>query len=246
MRGYFRYFLYISSAMSDVLIEKKKRPYKLIIFLVIVATAITLHQLGVFDWYRLVEVGEIYAHTWWFPVVVIITKAVMYMFAMPGSSMYWVAGILFEPIYATIIVVIGGVGGSLLAYGFSQRMSAESAQRIQSSRFFSVIRNHSDFLTLSAIRTLPNFPHSIINYGSGMLRVPLPRFIISTIIGFTAKGYLYTAAIHHAATADDLSDVIQLETVLPLIGLTLLFAIGKFFQRKKLPETVTEPDQETR
>lgn len=227
------------------MLEKKKRPYKLLLLGAIIVSGIVLHQMGILDWYRLLDIGEKYAHTWWFPPIVIVVKAVLYMFAMPGSSMYWVAGILFPPLYATIIVVIGGVSGSILAYRFSQNMSKDSANRIQSSRFFSVIRNHSDFLTLSAIRTLPNFPHSVINYGSGILHVPMTRFLLSTIIGFTAKGYLYTAAIHHAATADDLTDVIQLETILPLIVLTLLFVIGKFFQRKKLPEQPIEPEQET-
>lgn len=231
--------------MTEVMLEKKKRPYKLLLLGAIIVSGIVLHQMGILDWYRLLDIGEKYAHTWWFPPLVIVVKAVLYMFAMPGSSMYWVAGILFPPLYATIIVVIGGVSGSILAYRFSQNMSKDSANRIQSSRFFSVIRNHSDFLTLSAIRTLPNFPHSVINYGSGILHVPMTRFLLSTIIGFTAKGYLYTSAIHHAATADDLTDVIQLETILPLIVLTLLFVIGKFFQRKKLPEQPIEPEQET-
>jgi len=237
--------LYIVTVMTEVMLEKKKRPYKLLLLGAIIVSGIVLHQMGILDWYRLLDIGEKYAHTWWFPPIVIVVKAVLYMFAMPGSSMYWVAGILFPPLYATIIVVIGGVSGSILAYRFSQNMSKDSANRIQSSRFFSVIRNHSDFLTLSAIRTLPNFPHSVINYGSGILHVPMTRFLLSTIIGFTAKGYLYTAAIHHAATADDLTDVIQLETILPLIVLTLLFVIGKFFQRKKLPEQPIEPEQET-
>ena len=237
--------MYIVTVMTEVMLEKKKRPYKLLLLGAIIVSGIVLHQMGILDWYRLLDIGEKYAHTWWFPPIVIVVKAVLYMFAMPGSSMYWVAGILFPPLYATIIVVIGGVSGSILAYRFSQNMSKDSANRIQSSRFFSVIRNHSDFLTLSAIRTLPNFPHSVINYGSGILHVPMTRFLLSTIIGFTAKGYLYTAAIHHAATADDLTDVIQLETILPLIVLTLLFVIGKFFQRKKLPEQPIEPEQET-
>jgi len=230
--------------MDDLSGRKTKFPYKLIILGVIIVTGITLHQLGIFDWRRFLEIGEQYAHTWWFPPVIIIIKALLYMFALPGSSMYWVAGLLFEPLYATTIVVTGGVSGAILAYRFSQGMSKDAAERIQSSRFFKVIRNHSDFATLSAIRSLPNFPHSVINYGSGMLGVPMTRFLTSTIIGFTAKGYLYTSAIHHAATADDLSDVIRLQTVLPLIVLTLLFVAGKLLQRK-LPEQSIEQDRET-
>lgn len=218
--------------MKHIPDQKKKFPYKLVLLAIIVVTGITLHQLGIFDWYRFLEVGEKYAHTWWFPPAIIITKALLYMFALPGSSMYWISGLFFTPLLATIIVVIGGVLGAILAYNFAQRLSKESSEKILSSRFFKIIRNHSDFATLSAIRSLPNFPHSVINYGSGILQIPMTRFLVSTLIGFTAKGYLYTSAIHHAATADELSDVIQLQTVLPLIGLTLLFVVGKLFQRK--------------
>jgi uncharacterized membrane protein YdjX (TVP38/TMEM64 family) len=231
--------------MSQVLTNhtKKKFPYKLILLVFIIALGVVLHHLGIFDWYRFLDIGERYAHTWWFPLVVVVTKAVLYTFALPGSAMYWVSGLFFTPVYATLIVVAGGVSGALLAYRFAQGMSKDSAERIRSSRFFKVLRNHSDFATLSAIRSLPNFPHSIINYGCGILNIPMPRFLLSTVIGFTAKGFLYTSAIHHAATADDLSDVFTLQTVLPLIALTLLFIIGKLLQ-KKLPARSTEPERE--
>lgn len=225
-------------------LNNRKFPYKLIILGSIIGAGIILHQMGIFDWYRFIDTAEKYAHTWWLPPLIVILKAALYMFALPGSVMYWVSGILFTPLYATTIVVIGGVGGAVLAYRFSQSMSKDSAERIQSSRFFKILRNHSDFATLSAIRSLPNFPHSIINYGSGMLNVPMPRFLLSTIIGFAAKGFLYTSAIHHAATADDLTDVIQLGTILPLVILTFLFAIGKLLQRKA-PGQTTAPDRET-
>lgn len=223
----------------------KKGPYKLVILGLIVIAGVILHQTGVIDWHTLLEMGELYAHTWWFPAAIVIVKAVLYMFAMPGSSMYWISGLFFRPPVATTLVVIGGVSGAVLAYYFSQKMSQEMADRIRTSRFFGIMRNHSDFATLSAIRTLPNFPHSIINYGSGILNVPMPRFLLSTIIGFTAKGYLYTSAIHYAATADELAEVVRWETILPLVGLTLLFIIGKLLQRR-FPRKTTEQDPGTR
>jgi uncharacterized membrane protein YdjX (TVP38/TMEM64 family) len=231
--------------MAEIDLAKPKRPYKLIILGIIIVTGVILHQSGVFDWYRILEVGEQYAHLWWFPPLIIIVKAVLYVFALPGSSMYWVAGVFFEPLAATVILVIGGLGGAIGGYFFSRRMSGEMEEKIQTSRFFRILRNHSDFATLSAIRTLPNFPHSIINYGSGLLHVPLPRFIVSTLIGFTAKSYLYASAIHHAATAEDASDVVQLQTILPLIGLTILFVAGKLISKRvteRTPEPTGEPE----
>ena len=32
-----------------------------------------------------------------------------------------------------------------------------------------------------------------------MLHIPLPRFALSTLIGFTAKGYVYASAVNNAS-----------------------------------------------
>ena len=56
-----------------------------------------------------------------------------------------------------------------------------------------------------------------------------PR-IQKPIIGFMLKNFLYTNAIHGTVTAADLSDVIQLKIVAPLILLALLFAMAAFFR----------------
>jgi uncharacterized membrane protein YdjX (TVP38/TMEM64 family) len=198
----------------------------------IIAVGITLQQLGLFDWRQLVTLGQSYAHQWWFPLLIVIMGALLYTFALPGSSMFWVAGILFDPLMATVLLVAGGVGGAVGAYFFSRIMSNEIQDRIQRSRFFNVIKNHGDFATLTAIRALPNFPHSVINYGSGMLHLPLSRLILSTVIGLAAKSYTYASAIHHAAAADKPSELIRFEVILPLLVLSLLFITWKFVRRR--------------
>jgi uncharacterized membrane protein YdjX (TVP38/TMEM64 family) len=198
----------------------------------IIASGIALQQLGILDWRQLLVLGESYAHLWWFPLLIVLIGALLYTFALPGSSMFWVAGILFEPLTATVLLVAGGVGGAIGAYFFSRIMSSDIRERVQQSRFFKVIKNHGDFATLTAIRILPNFPHSVINYGSGMLHIPLSRLILASLIGFSAKSYTYASAIHNAAAADTLSDMIRLEMILPLLVLSLLFIIWKFVQRR--------------
>jgi uncharacterized membrane protein YdjX (TVP38/TMEM64 family) len=218
--------------MTDKKATSRKRVYKPFILIGLLIAGVLLHQLDIINWYRVLETAESYAHLWWFPPLIIIVKAVLYTFALPGSAMYWIAGILYEPTWATLIIVIGGVGGAVSAYYFSRSMSDEMEERITSSRFFSLLRSHSDFATLSAARMLPNFPHSIINYGAGILNVSFRSFFFSTLIGFSAKGFLYASAIHHARIAENLSDVAKLETVLPLLLLTLLFIIGKLIQKK--------------
>jgi uncharacterized membrane protein YdjX (TVP38/TMEM64 family) len=188
--------------------------------------------MGIFNRHRMVRIGEIHAHRWWFPLTLVFLKFVAYTFAFPGSVFVWVAGLLYHPLEATFIIAAGGVGGGLCAYFFSRKMSLAFTRKVRDSRFFRVIENHGDFATLCAVRTLPTFPHSIINYSAGMLRVPLPSFALSTLIGFTAKGYVYASAIRLAATVDEISDALSPSAIFPLLALVALFIAGKILQRK--------------
>jgi len=212
----------------------RKIPFKAILLVGLIVLGIALKRLGIFDWYPYLHLAESYAHHWWFPLAIVLAKTILYTFALPGSIFYWVAGLVYPPLKATLIITLGGVTGAIAAFAFSQRMASGSMNKIGTSRFFRFIQGHSDFITLCAIRTLPTFPHSVINYGSGILHVPWRRFIFSTTIGFGVKGYLYASTIRHAALADEMSDCVSMETMLPFMILVLLFIAAKIFQRKYL------------
>lgn len=214
--------------MSVPLPVKHKIPYKVIILAFLVSTGVVLNMLGWFDWQRFVDAGERYAGTWWFPSAVILSKVVLYTFALPGSMLVWVSGLFYDSVMATLVIVSGGTCGAIAAYLFARSLSGRDAVGVQSSRFFRFLQNNTDLATLCAIRTLPNFPHSVINYGSGILNVPLPRFIISTVVGFAIKGYLYASIIRSAATAGNLSDAVDIKAVGSLVIVASLFLIGKY------------------
>ena len=72
----------------------------------------------------------------------------------------------------------------------------------------------------------------MINYGSGILAVPLPRFLISTAAGFAAKGFIYASMIRNAADADTVAEAIDLKTLGPLLVLASLFLAGRAIQRR--------------
>jgi uncharacterized membrane protein YdjX (TVP38/TMEM64 family) len=79
---------------------------------------------------------------------------------------------------------------------------------------------------------MPNFPHSIINYGAGVLRVPIGQFVASTLIGLTLKSYLYANVVHNAVTAEDPARLMQLETWGPLGLLAILMAVAAWFRAR--------------
>jgi uncharacterized membrane protein YdjX (TVP38/TMEM64 family) len=206
--------------------------YKLLILGILVATGLILHNLNFFDQPFFTEIRENYLGKWWLPPLLVFLTAMLFAFALPGSMIYLAAGLLYDSLNATLVIVAGGVSGAVAAYYFSQYMSKDSRNRIQSSKLFSIMQKQCDFATLSAIRTLPGFPHSIINYGSGIINVSMPKFIAAAIIGFSAKGFLYASAIQQATTVDPFRETGRVETVLPLVGLALFFITGKIIHKK--------------
>lgn len=162
--------------------------------------------------------------------MVIALKIVLYAFALPGYFLYWVAGIHYPPVKATLVIVMGGVIGAVTA--FARRMSGDATRKIGTSRFLSYLKTHSDFGTLCAIRLLPAFPHSVINYGSALIGVPLHRFVLSTLIGFSVNGYLYASAIWNTIKADNLKDITSSETMIPIVLLSLLFLFARIWHQR--------------
>ena len=121
-----------------------------------------------------------------------VVQILLFTFALPGSVLLWVFALLYAPVSATVLLVTGSTLGALSAYWFARWQSLTWVTRIQRSRFFHLLEQRGDFFTLSALRLLPGFPHSFINYGCGVLRLPLWRFIGASMIGFTLKYALYT------------------------------------------------------
>lgn len=143
----------------------------------IVFTGAVLQQLGLIEVGLLLEIGEQYRRRWWLAPLITPTGAALYAVALPGSVLYILAGLLFKPFYATVMIVAGGVLGGMGGYCFSRFMSARARKRLEALKAFAVLQKHGDFSTLCAY--FPNFP-SIINYGAGILNIALPRFIITT------------------------------------------------------------------
>jgi len=204
--------------------------WQLLLLLALVVLGILLHVMGVFDWQIIYQWAQASTQYWWTVVVLIILQALLYTFALPGSLLLWVVAPLYEPITGTIILVTGSTLGALLAYLFAKRGSLAWTTRVQQSHVFHLLKARGDFLSLCALRLMPSFPHSVINYGAGILQISYVQFIISSMIGFTVKAYLYCSAIHGAITVADPSELIRADIVGPLVVLTLITVLSELLR----------------
>ena len=208
-----------------------KANLKILILVAILAAGIVVQKAGYFDAARELAPIETFAQAWWAPPAVVLLQVVLYMFALPGSVLIWTLGAVYPPWAATAIIVAGGVGGSAAAYFFSAGLSTSWVEKLTRSEAYRLLQRNSAFLQLFALRCMPGFPHSFINYSSGILKVSLARFISSTALGLTVKGYIYCSAIYRAFHIQDNGDVISFSSLWPLLLLVLFSLLGVVIQK---------------
>lgn len=198
----------------------------------LVVAGLAVSFLELFDWRVALDLARGYAARWWLPPALVALQAALFMFALPGSTVLWIVAPLYAPVTATVIQTAGGVAGALAAYGFAQSLTGKALANLRARRGFQVLERESDFLLLCALRLLPAFPHSLLNYGAGILRLPLAPFLVSVAIGFGVKAYLYSSVIHNALAAAKPADLLRPEALLPLVLLALAFAAARLLRRR--------------
>ena len=203
-----------------------------LLLLTLVAVGLALHFLELIEWRQLLQWADEYSQYWWVVAGLILLQALLFMLALPGSTLLWVVAPLYPPVSATLILVAGSTLGGAAGYIFARTLAAPWLAQIRGNRFFHLLEKRSDFLIQCAIRILPTFPHCVINYSAGLLKLPLRPFLSAAVIGISIKTFLYTTTIYRAVNMTDPSELIRIETMAPLVILALLFILALFFQHR--------------
>ena len=208
---------------------------KVLILALILLAGLYLQQSGIIDLSREVSRAENLAELWWAPVVFIFAMGSLYTIALPAAFFIWILGVIYHPWPATLMVIAGGALGSIGAYYFTGFLSTAVREKFARTQAFSLLRKNSGFFQLLAMRSLPGFPHVLINFSCGILQIPLAAYIYSTILGFAFKGYIYTTAIHNAThyVHEPGNNIISFQTIWPLL-LLVIFSLGGIFIQKKI------------
>lgn len=203
---------------------------KLIIVALMISAGILLEIAGLLDAEKLLSIARQYSDKWWLVLILIILQIILFTFALAGSFFLWIVAPLYPPAMATFILAAGGTLGGVCAYLFSKRLTDDWIARIEKSHAYRLLHKHDDFFVLFAMRVLPAFPHSLVNYSSGILKVKLSHFILAAISGLTIKCYIYSLVIYNAASSASIDDLLDISTYGPLILLSMISLAGVFIK----------------
>ncbi len=203
-----------------------------ICLLLLLVCGVVLQALGLLDFSGMHAWIQAHAQHWWAAVIFLLLMTGMYALALPASPLMLLAGVMYSPLPATSGIVLGGTAGSIAAYYIAGRLSADMTRRYMESPRFKIIQRHTGFTMLSALRLFPGFPHSVINYSAGILKIDIKVFILSAVSGFVVKGFVYSSAVYHSTHVDSAADGITLRALWPLFLLSLLLAGGMIIHRR--------------
>jgi len=205
---------------------------KLLIIALLISVGILLEVAGLLDAEKILNLARGYSDKWWLVVLLILLQAILFTFALAGSFFLWIAAPLYPPAMATFILTAGGTIGGIGAYWFSKNITDEWVEKIENSHAYKLLHKQDNFFTLFALRVFPAFPHSLVNYSSGILKVKISHFIAAAILGIGIKSYIYADVIYNATSSTSLNKLIDISSYGPLALLSALTLIGVFIKYK--------------
>jgi uncharacterized membrane protein YdjX (TVP38/TMEM64 family) len=168
--------------------------------------------------------------------LVLLGMALLFAFGLPGTLGMWLIAPFQPPLISTVLLVSASLTGALGAYALARRMRGDWRPDGVGGKVFNLLERRSDLMTQTALRVLPGFPHSVVNFAGGLLLLPLAVFTISALIGMTIKWAVYASAVYGVVDAVESDSAIQLNSLLPLLILSILLLVGTWVKSRMKSE----------
>lgn len=166
-------------------------------------------------------------------VLLVAMQALLFALALPGTLIFWLVAPFYTPWLATLLLCIGGALGALGGYAIAATLGSTVAKGPQGRKVTQIMATHDgNFLVLAALRIVPGFPHSVINYGAGTIRLPVAKFLLASTIGLAIKWFIYARAVYGVTEAGITGAPLGWDSMLPLLIIALLFIVAGLIRHK--------------
>ena len=202
--------------------------------LAFVAVSLGLHLSGWSGPERLQELVE--SAGWAGVVVFVVGYALLVVVPSPASVLTILAGALFGLWWGALLSVVGAVLGATGGFLVGRRLGRPAVDRLLQGRLRQAdqVLAHHGLAAVLAVRLVPLFPFTPLNYAAGLLGVRLRHFVLGTAIGIVPGSLAYSAV--GASGAD------PRRIAFGVGGLVLLTVLGGAVGRRLLARSAAEAD----
>ena len=148
-------------------------------------------------------------------------------FSIPGAFVLTIAGgFLFGTLVGTLFVDIGATTGATLAFLSARYLLGNRVQErysVQLKKFNEELEKNGTHYLLT-LRFIPVFPFFLINFLSGLTKIPVKTFIWTTAIGIIPGTVVFAFAGRQIGTINTPSEILSAK-VLAAFAVLALFAL---------------------
>ncbi len=214
------------------MISERKRSRTIWILPALIVTGLVAGWLLPVGPADLLAAGEQIATRPVFVALVVIGMAVLFTFGLPGSFALWLIAPFHPPLIAVPLLLAGSLAGAFGAYRFARSLGSDWRPGGAGDRVVELLNKQSDFLTQCALRILPGFPHSVINFAGGVLKLKLGWFLAACAVGLSIKWGVYAWAVYDVVEMIEDGEALSAHALLPLLVLTILLLAGAWARRR--------------
>lgn len=178
---------------------------------------------------------------WAAVVVFVVGYAVLVLAPTPASVLTILAGALFGIWWGTLLAWAGALLGSLGGFALGRRLGRPAVDRLLHGRLPQVDQVLSDhgLVAVLAVRLVPLFPFTPLNYAAGVLGVRRRDYMLGTAVGIVPGALAYAAV--GASGADPLGIIVGAGG---LVALAVLGgAVGRRLLTARGDRTVASGDE---
>ena len=161
----------------------------------------------------------------WAPLAHVALFAVGTVLFVPGAVLGLAGGVLFGPLWGTILNLAGATLGAATAFLVARYLAADWVRRKAGGWIERLIAGveAEGWRFVAFVRLVPLFPFNLLNYALGLTRIPLMHYVLASLVCM-APGTLAYTWLGHAGREAFAGDEAAIRY--GLIGLALLAAVA--------------------
>jgi uncharacterized membrane protein YdjX (TVP38/TMEM64 family)/rhodanese-related sulfurtransferase len=135
----------------------------------------------------------------WAPVGYVVLYALATVALVPGAIFGLAGGALFGAIWGSLWNLLGATLGATLAFLVARYIAADWVARKTGGLLKRLIDgvDAEGWRFVALVRLVPLFPFNLSNYALGLTRIPLPHYVIATLV-FMVPGVVAFTWLGHA------------------------------------------------
>jgi uncharacterized membrane protein YdjX (TVP38/TMEM64 family)/rhodanese-related sulfurtransferase len=130
----------------------------------------------------------------WAPLGHVVLFAVGTVLFVPGAIFGLAGGVLFGPLWGTILNLAGATVGASAAFLTARYLAADWVRRKAGGRLERLTTGveAEGWRFVAFVRLVPLFPFNLLNYALGLTRIPLKHYVVASLVCMAPGTFAYT------------------------------------------------------